>query len=117
MYSSFPAMWQGWTKNLLPLLGQRSVAAELAVVVPWLPLALLGLGGVHPLFSVLGLVLLAGRHAAYAAMLRRNRYPVRYVVYYLLAVLLYSAVLLNSARRYARGRVIWKGREYPVEWP
>lgn len=117
MYSSFPAMWQGWTKNLVPLLGQRSVAAELAVVVPWLPLALLGLGGVHPLFSVLGLVLLAGRHAAYAAMLRRNRYPVRYVVYYLLAVLLYAAVLLNSARRYARGRVIWKGREYPVEWP
>lgn len=117
MYTRFPAMWQGWTKNLLPLLGQRSVVAELAVVVPWLPLALLGLGGVHPLFSVLGLVLLAGRHAAYAAMLRRNRYPVRYVVYYLIAVLLYAAVLLNSARRYARGRVVWKGREYPVEWP
>ncbi len=117
MYTSFPAMWQGWTKNLLPLLGQRSVAAELAVVVPWLPLALLGLGGVHSLFFVLGLVLLAGRHAAYAAMLRQNRYPVRYVVYYLLAVLLYAAVLLNSARRYARGSVIWKGREYPVEWP
>ncbi|MCL6481612.1 MAG: glycosyltransferase [Firmicutes bacterium] len=117
MYTNFAAMWQGWTKNLLPLLGRRSVAVELAVVVPWVPLALLGLGGLHPAFFVLGLVLLAGRHAAYAALLRRNRCPVHPVVYYLVAVLLYAAVLLNSARRYAQGRVVWKGREYPVEVP
>ncbi len=114
MYDSFGAMREGWTKNLLPLLGRRSVAAELAVAVPWLPLALLAFSVVHPAFAVLGLMFLAGRHAAYGAMLRRNRYPASRVVYYLPAVLLYAALLLNSARCYAQGRVVWKGREYPV---
>jgi hypothetical protein len=27
---------------------------------------------------------------------------------------LYAAALLNSEWRYARGSVVWKGREYPV---
>jgi len=31
------------------------------------------------------------------------------------AVALYAAALLNSEWRYARGRVLWKGREYPVK--
>jgi glycosyltransferase involved in cell wall biosynthesis len=115
MYRSFGAMWEGWTKNLVPLLGRRSVFAELAVTMPWLPLMMLALGGVHAAFLVLGVTLLLGRHAFYAALLRRNRYPVAHVVYYLPAVLLYAALLLNSARRYAQGRVAWKGREYPVE--
>jgi hypothetical protein len=116
MYRTFGAMWQGWTKNLYPLMGGTSRAAgrELRGVVPWIPLLLLLLTPVHVMLGALGVVLLAGRHAAYAATLRRNRFPTAHALYYMLAVTLYAAVLLTSEWHYARGRVVWKGREYPV---
>ncbi len=120
MYRTFGAMWQGWTKNLYPLIAgtsrgkSRAVGRELRGVVPWIPLLLLLLAPWHLIFGVLGVVLLAGRHAAYAATLRRNRFPAALVLYYVLAVALYAAVLLTSEWRYARGSVSWKGREYPV---
>lgn len=116
MYRSFREMWEGWRKNLYPLTGGTASALgrELATVVPWIPLLLVALGGLHPLLAVVGLGLLAGRHAAYAAVLARNRLPRSRIVYYLPAALLYGAVLVASARRYRQGRVSWKGREYPV---
>jgi hypothetical protein len=116
MYRTFGEMWQGWTKNLYPLMGgtSRAVGRELRGVVPWIPLLLLLLTPLHPILGVLGVILLAGRHAAYAATLRRNRFPAALALYYMPAVALYAAVLLNSEWRYARGRVAWKGREYPV---
>jgi len=116
MYRTFGAMWQGWTKNLYPLMGgtSRAVGRELFRVVPWIPLLVLPLALVHLIWGALGLALLAGRHAAYAADLRRNRFPAALALYYLLGVALYSAALLNSELRYARGSVAWKGREYPV---
>ena len=119
MYRSFAAMWQGWTKNLYPLVGANPgrLVRELATVVPWIPLLLLALGFWRPVLAVLGLLLLAGRHAAYAAVLRRNRFPLARIQYYLVGVFLYAAALLASARRYARGSVIWKGREYAVSAP
>jgi len=119
MYGSFAQMWQGWTKNLFPLLGDRpgAVARELLSVVPWVSAALLLLGGVHWALLALGLLLLAERHAAYAAVLRGNRFPISRILYYVPAVILYSAALLVSARCYARGTVVWKGREYPVGTP
>jgi hypothetical protein len=119
MYRSFAQMWQGWTKNLYPLGGgsPADVRRELLSVVPWVPLALLALGPVDRILPLLGLLLLAGRHAAYAAMLRRNQFPVSCVVYYLPAVVLYSWALLVSAWQYARGTVVWKGRVYPVGTP
>jgi len=116
MYRTFGSMWQGWTKNLYPLMGgtPRSVGRELFRVVPWIPLLVLPLVVVHLIFGALGLALLAGRHAAYAADLRRNRFPAVFAIYYLLAVALYTAALLNSESRYAKGNVKWKGREYAV---
>jgi hypothetical protein len=116
MYRTFAAMWQGWTKNLYPLMGgtPRDVGRELFRVVPWIPFLLLPLAFLHLIWGVLGLVLLVGRHAAYAADLRRNRFPAGLALYYLLGVALYAAILQNSEWRYARGRVTWKGREYPV---
>jgi glycosyltransferase involved in cell wall biosynthesis len=116
MYRTFAAMWQGWTKNLYPLMGgtSRSVGRELFRVVPWIPLLVLPLALLHLIWGVLGIALLAGRHAAYAADLRRNRFPAALALYYLPGVALYAAALLNSEWRYARGRVAWKGREYPV---
>jgi len=116
MYRTFGAMWQGWTKNLYPLIGgtSRAVGRELFRVVPWIPLLVLPLAMVHLIWGVLGVALLAGRHAAYAADLRRNRFPAGLALYYLPGVALYAAALLNSEWRYARGSVAWKGREYPV---
>src|SRR6266404_8084159 len=113
-------MWQGWTKNLYPLIGggpggtSRAVGRELRGVVPWIPLLLLLLTPLHLIWGVLGVALLAGRHAAYAATLRRNRFPAALALYYIPAVTLYAAVLLTSEWRYAHGSVYWKGREYPV---
>ena len=116
MYRSFGAMWEGWTKNLCPLMGgtSRDVGRELLRVVPWIPLLLLLLTPLHLMLGAAGAVLLAGRHAAYAADLRQNRFPTKLAVYYLPAVMLYAAVVLASEWRYARGSVAWKGREYPV---
>jgi hypothetical protein len=116
MYRTFGAMWQGWTKNLYPLMGgtSRAVGRELFRVVPWIPLLVLPLVLLHLIWGVLGVALLAGRHAAYAADLRRNRFPASRALYYLPGVALYAAALLNSEWRYARGSIAWKGREYPV---
>ncbi len=142
MYRTFAAMWDGWTKNLYPLMSgpspasrqraeaeaggadakvakaaggqKRGVGRELSTVIPWVPLVSLLLTPLHLIWGVLALVLLAGRHAAYAASLRRNRFPAGLAIYYLPGVALYSAVLLASEWRYARGRVDWKGRSYPV---
>ncbi len=119
MYSSFQAMWEGWSKNLLPLVswsGQR-VTRELLSVMPWIPLLCLLLTPWHIVFGALGLLLLAGRHASYAALLRKNRFPLDSVLYYLVGAALYCAALLASDWGYARGKIAWKGREYPVATP
>ncbi len=116
MYRTFGAMWQGWTKNLYPLMGgtSRAVGRELRGVVPWIPLILLVLTPWHLVLGVVGLALLLGRHAEYAAKLRRNRFSAALALYYVVAVPLYAAVLLTSEWRYMRGNVSWKGREYKV---
>jgi hypothetical protein len=116
MYRTFGAMWQGWTKNLYPLMGgtSRAVGREMRGVVPWIPLLLLLLTPLHLTLGVLGAVLLAGRHAAYAATLQRNRFRGWYALYYMGGVALYAAALLTSEWRYARGSVSWKGREIRV---
>src|SRR5690242_7009618 len=105
MYSSFGAMWEGWSKNLLPLItwpGQR-VTRELLSVFPWIPVVCLLLTPWHAVFGVLGMVLLAGRHASYAGLLRKNRFPRSSVLYYLIGVGLYCGALVASDWGYARG--------------
>lgn len=116
MYRSFGSMWQGWSKNLYPLIGgtPRAASHELIVSVPWISLLALLLTPLRVVFGVLGLALLAGRHAAYAAALRRNRFPARYALYYVPGFLLYAAALLWSEVQYLRGTVAWKGREVRV---
>ncbi len=119
MYGTFMQMWQGWTKNLYPLMGGSAwaVAWELLTVVPWLAVALFLLGRIGWIFPLLGVLLLAGRHAAYGGVLRANRFPISRILYYGPAVALYSAALVTSAWRYARGQVVWKGRSYAVGTP
>ena len=119
MYTTFAAMWEGWTKNLCPLLGQarQGVTRELFWMIPWIPLVCLALAPRHLILGVLALLLLAGRHGSYAALLRRNRFAASSVIYYQPAVVMYCAVLIVSDLHYARGKVTWKGREYLAQAP
>jgi cellulose synthase/poly-beta-1,6-N-acetylglucosamine synthase-like glycosyltransferase len=121
MYRSFGAMWQGWTKNLYALLGGTlaNTLRELLITLPWvfvvlLLVALLARGrAAEWLFAAAAVALVLG-HLWYARELRANRYSPRFIIYYGLGASLYGAVLVASAWRYRRGRITWKGREYPV---
>jgi hypothetical protein len=124
-------MWQGWSKNLYPLMAGTfgRYAKEVFTVLPVIPLILVGLGlimymsrglpasvphSVPLVLIILGIGLLAARHAVYASKLRANRFAVAGILYYVPAVFLYCAALTVSAWRYSRGSVRWKGREYRV---
>ena len=117
MYRSFAAMWEGWKKNLFLLVGGTpgAVYRELFSAVPWIPFLLLALAIKYPLAFVLGVGLLLARHAAYGLALSSNRYPLKYILYYVAGVLLYAGVLWASFRAHARGVVEWKGRTVSVK--
>jgi len=118
MYRSFGAMWDGWTKNLYALLG-RSVFAlfgELAIGFVSVGLVLLCTFWVRNLWSWIvvigGIVWFAARIAAFGQYLRKNRYPVSNIQFYVPGVCLYSAALIASWWKSTRGAVEWKGRRY-----
>ena len=119
MYRSFAAMWKGWKKNLYLLVGGTpgAVYREIFAIVPWIPFLLMLLAVRFPLALVLGLGLLLARHAAYGIALSSNRFPMKYILYYVPGVLLYAAVLRASYRAHIRGIVKWKGREVSVKMP
>jgi glycosyltransferase involved in cell wall biosynthesis len=116
MYRSFAAMWEGWRKNLYLLVGGTpgGVYRELLSIVPWIPFLLVVLAVRFPLALVLGVGLLLARHAAYGMALSSNRFPVKYILYYVPGVLLYAGVLWASYRAHIRGIVEWKGRHVSV---
>jgi hypothetical protein len=128
MYRSFAAMWQGWTKNLYPLMARdsKSILFEFIDVLPiseagLLIVVLLHFAGFRtsllaPLAGVFAGVLL-GRHLAYVAALYRNLYPTSFIQYYLLSSALYSVALVESWWKSTRGKVVWKGREYAARTP
>jgi hypothetical protein len=128
MYRSFSAMWQGWTKNLYPLMGQdrKSLFFEL---VETLPLTEAGIFAIAMLYfasvrtanlaPVLGLLagVLLGRYLAYGAALYRNLYPTSYIQFYSMGSAWFSVALIASWWKSTRGRVVWKGREYSAKTP
>lgn len=117
MYRSFAAMWEGWRKNLYQLTGgtPRSALTELASVIPWVCILALLVGIKYPMSVLAGVLLLLMRQTIYGSELRRNQYSHSLILYYVPAVLLYAGVLLASWRSYAKRKVAWKGREYPLE--
>lgn len=116
MYRTFGAMWQGWVKNLYPLMAGSPgrYVREVVTVFPVIPFAFILMFRLNWILPVVGLVLLAGRHAWYGGVLRSNRFAASGIIYYIPAVFLYCAALSVSAWRYSRGSVKWKGREYRV---
>jgi len=119
MYRSFASMWEGWTKNLYKLIGgtPKDVFREMDSTFPWIVLLVLLLGIKFPFALFAGVWLLIFRQINYGSELTRNQFPFSLILYYVPAVALYAGVLWASYRRYARGKVEWKGREYPVQAP
>jgi chlorobactene glucosyltransferase len=120
MYRSHRELWEGWTKNLYPLIGRRPwpLFRELIEILNWFPVALLAMG-LYCVFSEhffleIGAVPLVAHHLLYAMALGKNRNPLSRIIYYLPASLWYAAALLASVWHYSRGAVSWKGREIPV---
>ncbi len=124
MYRSFAAMWQGWTKNLYLLLGgtRKDLLQELLLAFLWpaiffIVAGIIVRGHAGPWLDAIGILWFAGSHIAYARALRRNRYSARFIIYYVPGVCLYAATLAASGWKYRRGKIVWKGREYPVGTP
>jgi glycosyltransferase involved in cell wall biosynthesis len=124
MYRSFPAMWEGWTKNLYPLMGGTPgrTVAELLEVLPcaeilglalfWWLLVRTHRAPVWVLFALAFLALLF-RSLKTNAGVYRNPNPLRNIKFVVPGVCLYAAVLISSWWKNTRGAVLWKGRTYP----
>jgi hypothetical protein len=125
MYRSFAAMWEGWRKNLYLLMGGSAGAVGGEIVRAVLPvmatlIAAVSIWGftksVLAAVGVLALGLL-GIFAAYAVALRRNNFPDRLLWYGIFGPPLFAGLLWASFRSHGRGKLEWKGREYPVGTP
>lgn len=121
MYRSFSAMWQGWTKNLYPLLGASKliIVAELIdfFVITGM-LLVLSHRTLDPLdWIILGVCICFpfARLLEYVNFLRRNLLPVSYVQCYVPGTCLYWAALIASWWKNTHGEVTWKGRAYPAK--
>jgi chlorobactene glucosyltransferase len=125
MYRTFDAMWQGWRKNLYRLVGGTSAAlrkeltsvlapAGLAIMAALVVVALTGSWLVTLTVLILEVAIVL---ATYASELTRNGFPASLALYGLPGRLLYAGALWASYQSYRRGRLQWKGREYPVTTP
>jgi glycosyltransferase involved in cell wall biosynthesis len=125
MYRSFNAMWEGWKKNLYPLMGGSGEALTrefLHAAVPVFAIliaAVLAWGLAESAIAAVGVLALGtiGILLAYDGDLRRNQFPARLICYGIPGRLLFAGVLWASYRSHRRGKLEWKGREYPVGTP
>ncbi len=124
MYRGLRPMWEGWTKNLWLLFGgtRRAILREFLKAVPWLATILIVTGfalrgELGDWLILVGLADLLVRHVLYGRELTSNRYFWGLIIYYVVGATLYAAAISASARKYRRGKVTWKGREYFVEEP
>lgn len=122
MYRSFWAMWEGWKKNLYPLMGgtPESIGREffrafapvlatyVAAISTW---ALLGNSVTAIAVLVAGTVAVA---IAYDDDLRRNQFSHRLVWHGMIGRLLFARLVWASYASHRRGKLKWKGREYPA---
>jgi len=125
MYRSFAAMWEGWKKNLYPLTGGTREAMVRELVRAVVPVAATLIAAIAAwawtgnglnafILLLLGLV---GISAWYDGELRQNGFPHALVWHGIPGRVLFGAVLLASNWGYQRGKLGWKGREYPVGDP
>jgi glycosyltransferase involved in cell wall biosynthesis len=125
MYRTFGAMWEGWKKNLYPLMGSSAgnLAREYAIAVAPIFLILAaticaflltespttGLG--------VGVIAVLALSVLYSAELKSSGFLAPLALYGIPGRLLFAGVLAASYRSHRRGKLEWKGREYPVGTP
>ena len=125
MYRSFGAMWEGWKKNLYLLVGgtERAVASEMIrAVAPVLAVMAVGMllwletrsAGITLTVVLIAIFAIC---VAYRRRLRRNQFPASLACYVIPGGVLFSSMLWASYRDCRKGRLEWKGREYPVGTP
>jgi cellulose synthase/poly-beta-1,6-N-acetylglucosamine synthase-like glycosyltransferase len=125
MYRTFAAMWEGWKKNLYPLMGSSGEAVAKEFLRAMFPIvAVLAITASLWVFTTsVGAVLitlLIGTIAilvADAMEVRRNHLPPALICYAIPGRLLFTGVLWASFRSHRQGKLEWKGREYPVSTP
>jgi glycosyltransferase involved in cell wall biosynthesis len=125
MYRSFPAMWEGWKKNLYSLMGgnPKGVWSELArALLPILIvlMATVGVAGFAESRLLAMVIFAAGLLAiliAYDAELESSGFSPRLLVYGIPGGYLFAAVLWASYRSHRSGSLKWKGRAYPAGTP
>ena len=122
MYRSFGAMWEGWKKNLYPLMGGTREAMVREFVRAVVPAAATVIAAITAwawtgkwmnalVVLLLGMV---GILVAYDGELRGSGFTHKLAWYGIPGRVLFGAVLLASNWGYQRGKLGWKGREYPV---
>ncbi len=125
MYRTFPAMWEGWKKNLYTLMGGTPQAVRSESARALLPLLLsllaamivwLASGSVLWAFGVL-VAGLAGLLSAYGMELQRNGFSPGLLIFGIPGRILFAAILWASYLSHRRGRLEWKGRAYPADTP
>ncbi|MBA3822658.1 MAG: glycosyltransferase [Ktedonobacterales bacterium] len=131
MYTSYDAIWRGFSKNLFDFYGRSPLFTVVAVLLqaalyvapPLLALLALLLRQPWPLFSIpaatyglaLGMrLLLAGRVGDRGTDLRRDSGWLSALVHPI-GMALQCAITLNSMRWGLTGRMQWKGRVYPAK--
>jgi glycosyltransferase involved in cell wall biosynthesis len=125
MYRSFPAMWEGWKKNLYSLMGGNAKAVKAELTRALLPillalLAAVAVGGVTESIPLAATVLtlgVVGMLIAYDSELESSGFSPRLLAYGIPGRILFAAVLWASYRSHRNGRVEWKGRAYPAGTP
>jgi chlorobactene glucosyltransferase len=125
MYRSFSAMWEGWKKNVYQLLGEHPKATFNEIARALLPLFFVAIVTVSVFFLFASPVatiatLIAGLLGVFAIDLidlKRNNFPGQLAFYGIPGRLLFAAVLWASYRSHLRGKLVWKGRKYPVGAP
>ncbi len=125
MYRSFGAMWEGWKKNLFPLMGGSAETTGKELLRAGLPVTLTLIAAivagalVESIVAALGVLLLGFIiiSIGYYRELRPNDFPGRLTWYGIPGRLLFAAVLRASYQSHQRGKLEWKGREYPVGTP
>jgi hypothetical protein len=130
MYRAFSEMWQGWTKNLYLLYGQNlrrmlkilaeiwllDLAPSLAFLILCFLLVLGRAGVVAGLVLVGSFLLAVSRQWSYGQALRRLDLDAPLANYRIPGAVLFSLLLLNSARAYRISRSVqWKGRIYSTK--
>ena len=97
----------------------KQIVAECTFLLGPLALIALAIYKWHrPEFVVLlALFFLLITHAMHLQALRRNGFSPAFTGYLIPGSLLYTAVLWASYRSHSRGKLEWKGREYPAGTP